>query len=103
MKTIYIDTDYKCHITDDGTMNAVETTFFDGYCDEYIEGYRHVPDGETWTRDDGEEFTGEMITPWTDWATLDAAQREYERAQYAALKAQNADMAAALEVLGVNE
>lgn len=103
MKTIYIDTDYKVHLTDDDTMTAIETDFFDDKCDEYIEGYRYVPEGETWTREDGEEFTGEMIAPWKDWSTLDAAQREYEREQYAVLKAQNADMAAALEVLGVNE
>lgn len=101
--TIYIDTDYKVHLTDDGTMTAIETDFFNGYCDEYIEGYRYVPEGETWTRDDGEEFTGEMISPWRDWRELDDAQRQYEHEQYATLKAQNADMAAALEVLGVSE
>lgn len=101
--TIYIDTDYKCHLSDDGTMTAVETDAFDGKCDAYIEGYRFVPAGETWTREDGEKFTGEMISPWVDWSTLDAAQREYEREQLAALQAQNADMAAALEVLGVSE
>lgn len=103
MKTIYIDTDYKVHLTNDGTMTAVETDFFDGKCDAYIEGYRYVPTGETWTREDGEEFPSEMISPWEDWTTLDAAQREYEREQYATLKAQNADMAVALEVLGVSE
>lgn len=99
--TIYIDNDYKCHLTDDGTMTAVETAAFDGKCQTYIEGYRFVPSGETWTREDGQPFTGEMISPWKDWSILDAAQREYEREQLAALKAQNADMAAALEVLGV--
>lgn len=103
MKTIYIDTDYKCHLTDDGTMTAVGTDFFDDKCDTYIEGYRLVPEGKTWTREDREEFPGRMIAPWRDYAELDAAQREYEREQLAALKAQNADMAAALEVLGVSE
>lgn len=101
--TIYIDTDCKVHITDDGTMTAVETNAFDGYCDTYIEGCRYVPAGRTWTREDGEVFSNEMITVWQDWPTLDAAQREYERERYAELKAQNADMAAALEVLGVTE
>lgn len=100
--TIYIDNDYKCHLTDDGTMTAVETDAFDGKCQAYIEGYRFVPAGETWTREDGETFTDE-ISPWKDWNILDAAQREYEREQLAALKAQNADMAAALAVLGVSE
>lgn len=77
--TIYIDNDFKCHVADDGTMTAVETDVFDGMCTEYIEGYRYVPAGQTWTRDDGVEFTGEMISPWRNWVELDAAQREYER------------------------
>lgn len=94
--TIYIDAEFKCHVTDDGTMTAVDTDAFDGKCAAYIEGYRLVPAGETWTRDDGVEFSGEMIAPWKPWAELDAAQREYEREQYE-------DMRAALEVLGVDE
>lgn len=94
--TIYIDTNYKCHVTDDGTMTAVETNAFDGKCTEYIEGYRYVPAGQTWTRSDGVVFTGEMISPWRDWADLDAAQREYERQKLA-------DMQAALSVLGVTD
>lgn len=76
---IYIDNDYKCHVTDDGTYTAVETTAFDGKCAAYIEGYRYVPSGEEWTRPDGATFPGEMIAPWKDWHELDAAQREYER------------------------
>ena len=91
---IYIDNDYKCHVTDDGTMDAVETEFFNGKCDEFIEGYRFVPSGESWTREDGEVFGGEMIAPWKDYAELDAAQREYEQALIA-------DMQLALHTLGV--
>ena len=79
MKTIYIDSEFKCHVADDGTMTAVETDFFDGKCDALIEGYRFVPSGESWTREDGEVFTGKMITPWRDYAELDEAQRIYER------------------------
>ena len=79
MRTIYIDFEYKCHVTDDGTMTAVETAAFDGKCDFYIEGYRFVPNGESWTRSDGVVFHGEMISPWKDYAELDNAQREYER------------------------
>ena len=79
MRTIYIDSDFKCHITNDGTMTAVETDAFDGMCDAYIEGYRFVPSGESWTRPDGVVFTGKMISPWKDYNELDAAQRAYER------------------------
>ena len=101
--TIYIDSDFKCHVSDpDGTMTAVETDFFDGKCAAYIEGYRYVPAGAAWMRPDGVVFQGEMIAPWKDWLELDAAQREYEREQYAAMAADLADAKAALKLLGVN-
>lgn len=95
---IYIDVDYKCHVTDNGTMRAVETDFFVGRCSEFIEGYRYIPAGETWTRADGQTFTGEMITPWRDYAILAELQALYEEEQ-----AKQADMQAALAILGVSE
>ncbi len=79
MKTIYLDSEFKCHVADDGTMTAVETDFFDGKCDFFIEGYRIVPSGESWTRSDGVVFYGEMVSPWKPYSELDAAQREYEK------------------------
>lgn len=103
---IYIDSEFKCHVSDDGTMTAVKTDAFDGKCDTYIEGYRFIPMGQTWTRADGVVFAGEMIAPWKPWQELDAAQRGYEREQYQALAAQNAEYEAALSeietALGVN-
>lgn len=92
MRTIYIDSDYKCHVAGDGTMTAVETDFFDGKCDAFVEGYRFVPEGESWTRSDGEVFHGEMIAPWKPYDELDAAQREYEKERLA-------DMENALAIL----
>ena len=77
--TIYIDRDFKCHVSDDGTMNPVEAAFFDGKCAAFVEGYRFVPAGQSWTRSDGVVFRGEMIAPWKPWEELDAAQRVYER------------------------
>lgn len=101
MKTIYIDSDFKCHLSDDGTMTPVETDFFDYICDTMLEGYRFVPAGETWTREDGEVFDGEMIAPWKPWLDLDDAQREYERELVTELTAENetliADMAQMIE------
>ena len=77
---IYLDNDYKCHVTDDGTMQPYETDRFDGYSSVYIEGYRLVPAGETWTREDGEVFGPgyEMLSPWKPLAELEAAQAAYE-------------------------
>lgn len=94
--TIYIDSDYKCHTATADGLTAVETTAFDGKCPAYIEGYRFVPSGSTWVRSDGAVFQGEMVAPWRPWDELDAAQREYEREQYAAVTAQNAEYEAAL-------
>ena len=79
MRKIYVDSDYKCHVTNDGTMREVETDAFDGMCDAYIEGCRFVPAGESWTRSDGVVFHGEMKTPWKDSNELETIQREYER------------------------
>lgn len=76
---VYIDSEFKCHAVNDGTMTAVETTFFEGKCDAFIEGYRFIPSGENWKRSDGVVFHGEMIAPWKDYSELDAAQREYEK------------------------
>lgn len=98
MKTIYIDSDFKCHTSDDGTMTPIDTDFFDGKCGGYIEGYRFVPAGESWTRSDGVVFTGEMIAPWKDYNELDAAQREYERELLA-----DAENALAILLGGVTE
>lgn len=83
MRTVYIDSEFKCHIANDGNMTAVETEFFDGKCDTFIEGYRFVPAGSTWVRSDGVEFAGEMISPWKDYSELDTVQREYEKQRLA--------------------
>ena len=94
--TIYIDGDFKCHVTAGEGLRAVETEAFAGNCTRYIEGYRYVPAGESWTRSDGQVFAGEMIAPAEDSRLLEAAQAAYEEAQ-----AENADALAALNVLGV--
>ena len=107
MKTIYIDSGFKCHTSTAEGLTQIETDAFDGKCDTYVEGYRFIPAGQTWTRADGVIFTGEMIAPWKSWAELDAAQREYEREQYQTVIAQNAEYESTLTeietALGVNK
>ena len=96
---IYIDSDYKCHTTNpDGLYPAVETDFFAGKCDTYIEGYRFIPAGESWTRSDGAVFSGAMLAPWKDWRELDAAQRAYERELLAQYEQALSEIEAALGV-----
>lgn len=94
--TIYIDSDFKCHATTADGLTAVETDYFDGKCQAYIEGYRFVPAGASWTRPDGVTFQGEMVSPWKLWRELDSAQRAYEQEQLESLTAQNAEYEAAL-------
>ena len=76
---IFIDDDYKCHVTDDGTRRAFDVPFFDGKCAEFVEGYRFVPSGETWTRKDGQTFKGEMIAPRRDYSGIAAIQSAVDR------------------------
>ena len=98
---IYIDSECKCHTANpDGSFREVETNFFDGKCDAYIEGYRFVPAGAAWTRKDGVTFAGEMIAPWKDWRDLDEAQRAYERQLIAKYEQALSEIEAALGVSG---
>ena len=73
---IYIGNDYKCNTSNDGTMREYEVEFFDNKCPAFIEGYRYIPDGETWTNANGVECSG--ISPWQDYNILSATQAQYE-------------------------
>lgn len=95
---IYIDSDFKCHVEAADGMTAVETDAFEGKCKTYIEGFRFVPTGEEWKREDGVVFRGEMVAPWKNYSVLASAQEQYEE-----LIAEMDDMAEALAVLGVTE
>ena len=80
MKTIYLNSDFQCSVTEKGdTVQSVETSVFDGKCNAFIEGYRFVPQGQTWTRDDGVVFAGEMIAPFKDYTQLEMVQKLYEQ------------------------
>ena len=94
---IYIDHDFMCHtINPDNTFREIETDFFNDKCDAFIEGYRFVPSGKAWTRDDGTVFNSEMISPFKPCDELDAAQHEFERQKLAEYKAELAEFDAAL-------
>ena len=96
--TIYIDDDYKCHVSNADGRREIETSNFNGKCPEWIESYRFVPEGETWTREDGEVFKGEMVTPWKDLGVAYAAQAAYVTAQNAQYEAALTEIEAALGV-----
>ena len=96
--TIYIDSDYKCYVSAADGRRAVETNFFNGKCEEWIESYRFVPGGETWTRGDGEVFKGEMVTPWKDLSEAYTAQTAYLERQNAQYETALSEIEAALGV-----
>ena len=106
---IYIDSDFKCHVSPGEGLREFETKFFSNVPDAYVEGYRFVPSGETWVRKEpvydmnhdvvGEsetEFMGEMLAPWKPWDELDKILRDYERTQNQELTAQNAELVDAM-------
>ena len=95
--TIYIDSDYKCYVSAAEGRRAIETNEFDGKCPEWIESFRFVPEGGTWTREDGEKFAGaEMISPWKDLGEAYVAQAAYLTGKLAAAEADIAELDIAL-------
>lgn len=94
---VFIDSEFRCHTTNqDGTFREVETDFFDGKCDIFIEGFCY---------DDSKGYV--QIYSWKPFGELDATQWAYEREQLKSLSAQNAEYEAALSeietALGVTE
>lgn len=96
---IYIDGDFKCHVSSAEGRRAIETDAFNGKCAEWIESYRFVPEGETWVKENGEMFRGEMVSPWKDLGEAYAAQMAYVTAQNAQYEAALTEIEAALEVI----
>lgn len=74
---VYIDNEYRCYISPKDGLTEIETDFFDDKCKEFIEGYRFIPHGAIWTRDDGTEFHGDMVSPWKDYKELMIPQNIY--------------------------
>ena len=80
MKTIYLNENFECSVTQKiDTVQTIETDFFDGKCNAFIEGYRFIPEGQQWKRGDGVLFTGEMIAPFKDYTYLEMVQSLYEQ------------------------
>lgn len=88
--TIYIDRDCKCYTESASGRTALETDAFDGKCKAYIEGYRFVPAGQSWAREDGAVFPGEMVSPWRPYEILAEFQALYEEEQAKQTEAQEA-------------
>lgn len=91
---IYVDVnnDFKCYTSSAGTMREIDLEFFDGKCKAFIEGFCCIPSTDAASNDICTVFA------WREYALLEEFQQQYEE-----MLAQQADMAAALELLGVNE
>ena len=93
---VYIDSEFKCHVSPGEGLMEVEVSFFDNKCNEFVEGYRYIPSGSVWIREDGVEFTGEMISPWKDYNELAIAQLTYMTVQYSKAQSDIAELDSAL-------
>lgn len=68
---IYIDNEFRCYTELAEGRQEREASFFNGKSKRFIEGYRFVPSGKVWIRNDGVQFTGEMISPIENPVLLD--------------------------------
>lgn len=92
MKSIYIDSDYMCHLEDGEGRTEVLTDMFDGVVDGAIPYYRYIPQGKTWTDNKGRDYHG-LFVQATDSNAIDRITQT----------AIMTDMQNALSILGVTE
>lgn len=92
MITIYIDSDYMCHLEDGEGRTEVQTDVFDGVVNDAIPYYRYIPQGESYTDKKGRTLHGLFIQA-TDSAKINSITQS----------AIMADMQNALSILGVTE
>ena len=76
---VYVDKNFRCHANPAEGLRSFDVPNFEGKCKRFIEGYRYIPDGETWIREDGVKFKGEMIAPFINYYELKEAQLIYEK------------------------
>lgn len=91
--TVYIDAEYCCHAEQTESRRPVENAFFDGKCPAFIAGWRFVPEGESWTDEQGRTFQGQALFPAATYAAPAAAQAQFERDE----EAHTAELAALIE------
>lgn len=81
MKTIYLDKNYRCHTEPEHDFRTIETDVFDGKCNLYIESCMLVPDGESYTTEEGITYTGFMFAMIGNPSLLIEIQSAYEDGQ----------------------
>ena len=90
MKTIFLDSNFMCHLENAEGRTEIQTDVFDGIFDAAIPYYRYIPQGEEWTDSKGRVLHGLFIQA-TDSEAIDRITQQ----------AYIADMQNALSILGV--
>lgn len=75
---VYLDEDFHCHIQNSKTMLKVESSFFDEKCKLFIESWQYIPEGYSWTRDDGLIITGPTYICIDNSSVIYVLQTQYE-------------------------
>lgn len=75
MKTIYLDSNYMCHISNNGTWQEVTTDIFDSMCEKAIECYRFIPEGQVWKKSKTIILRGPFVQAVTESSLI---QQQYE-------------------------
>lgn len=73
---VYFDDEFRCHTQPGEGRVEVETDFFDGKCDEFIEGHCLVPEGAEIERN-GMTYAGPLIFADVPYSALVDAQMQY--------------------------
>lgn len=73
---IYIDKEYRCHVENGIGRTPADVPMFDGKCAAFIEGYKFIPAGETYTTEDGVVYRGEAMFPFKPYNALELAQKQ---------------------------
>jgi len=86
---VYLDEQYMAHTEQDAEGSRIPWNdaqgAFTAKCPAFIAGHRVVPEGAMWEREDGETFTGLMVTPVVNPAALQALQANADSETIAAL------------------
>ena len=81
MKTIYLDSNYMCHINNNGTRQKIVTDVFDSMCEKAIECYRFIPEGQVWKKTKAITLRGPFIQAVAE-SNLIQQQHEIDDSKY---------------------
>ena len=75
---VYLDTDFIAHAKYVEGYIEVEDSFFDYICPDNFSCFRFIPEGRSWTRQDGQIFYGKAISLVNPVKDMAIKQKRYE-------------------------